>query len=255
MKHNAVARIVIYSLIIVVLLGILVAGLGLDLYAFRRDSHTAYTPGGEVTVDADDVSRIELNWAAGSITIQTGDADGITFSDTDDGKYPLSYSVEGGKLSIDYTAKSFIGVGSLPSKDLTITVPADWVCKSLDLDGAALEIYIDGLTVQNFDIDGAANEIEFSGSLQELDCDGAACTLTLTCMEAPDRIDLDGASVEMCLLLPKDCGFQADISGLSCSFRSDLPYSYREETYYYGDKHCKISIDGLSCALTINELP
>ena len=254
MKRNAVARIVIYSLIVLILLGILIAGLGLDLYSFRRDSELVYTDGDEISLDADEISWIELNWAAGSISIRTADTDQITFTEsgTTD-KYRMSYELEGGKLSIDYTARSIIGAGNIPGKDLTITVPTDWVCKGLELDGAALEVEIDGLNVLDFEIDGAANEIDFTGSLRELDCDGASCRLNLNCLEAPSKIDLDGASVEMTICLPSECGFLAEISGLSCFFHSELDYTHRDDTYSYGDKHCKISADGLSCSITVEQ--
>ena len=50
MKANSLVRIVIYSLVIVLLLGILMAGIGWDLFAVRR---IAQTESADVTVPAD----------------------------------------------------------------------------------------------------------------------------------------------------------------------------------------------------------
>ena len=254
MKRNAIARIVIYSLMIAIFSGILMVGLGLNLFTFRTESQGTQVTGEAVSVDADQISWLDLDWAAGSITIRTADTDQITFTESGaTERYPMVYAISGGTLSIDYSKKNVATVGNIPSKDLTITVPQDWMCKGLDLDGAALEVKIEGLTVIDFDIDGAANEIVFTGSVQELDCDGASCSLTVTCLERPNQINLDGASIDMELILPENCGFQAQVNGLSCSFRSDLSCTLENEDYCYGDRHCKIYADGLSCKITVNQ--
>ena len=167
MKRNAIARIVIYSLMIAIFSGILMVGLGLNLFTFRTESQGTQVTGEAVSVDADQISWLDLDWAAGSITIRTADTDQITFTESGaTERYPMVYAISGGTLSIDYSKKNVATVGNIPNKDLTITVPQDWMCKGLDLDGAALEVKIEGLTVIDFDIDGAANEIVFTGSVK-----------------------------------------------------------------------------------------
>ena len=260
MKSNAIARIILYSLLILLLVGILCVGLFADLFTIHGGSvtTTASTTGKTVSVNASGVSRIQIDWAAGAITMVTADTDTISFSESGEitEKYTMTHNLKDGTLEIDYAKSSVtVGIGSIPSKDLTITVPQDWVCQELELDGAALEVNIDGLTVQEFDIDGAANEIRFTGSLDTLECDGAACELTLNCLEKPRKIDLDGASVEMDLYLPQDCGFLVQMDGLGCSFRSDLDYTGGNGDYSYGDHYCQINADGLSCSITINHTP
>lgn len=257
MRSNAIARIVLYSLLILLLLGILVTFLCFDLLSLNTDSGKVVAGEG-VSLDAAEVSWLELDWAAGSITILTADTDQITFSESGEiaGKYSMVYRLEDGVLSIDYAKGSVtFGFGNIPRKDLTITVPRDWVCKGLELDGAALEVAIDGLTVIDFEIDGAANEISFTGAFQELSCDGAACELTVNCLEKPGSIYLDGASIELNLYLPDECGFLVQMSGPGCSFRSDLAYTGGNGDYLYGDRRCKIYADGLSCAVTVNQAP
>lgn len=257
MKTNATVRIILYALLILILISILVAGLAFDLYTFNTGSSAA-VEGTEGCIAARDVSKLSIEWAAGSVTIVTADTDQITFSESGNfaEKYTMVYSRKGDTLTIAYSNSSVtVGFGSIPSKDLTITVPHDWVCEELELDGAALEVEINGLTVREFDIDGASNEISFTGSLEILECDGAACELTLKCQTKPRSIDLDGASVQMDLYLPNECGFIVQMDGLSCSFDSDLEYTGNKGSYSYSDRYCQIDVDGLSCDIKVNQAP
>lgn len=260
MKSNAIARIVLYSLLILLLVGVLCVGLFADLFTIHGGSvtTTSTTSGETVSLNASEVSKIKIDWAAGDITIVTADTDTISFCESGEisEKYTMTYACKDGTLEIDYAKSSVtVGFGSIPSKDLTITVPQDWVCQELELDGAALEVEINGLTVREFDIDGASNEITFTGSFEILECDGAACELTLNCLEKPQKIDLDGASVEMTLCLPEDCGFLVQMDGLGCSFHSGAHSVNSSGNYMYGDEYCKVYADGLSCSITINHAP
>lgn len=260
MKTNAIVRIILYSLLILILTGILLTVLGADLLMFNSGSTT--TTGESVSipnsVDAKDVTSLTIEWAAGSVTIVTADTDKITFHESGDfdTKYAMVYKLNSNTLTISYAHSSvMVGFGSIPGKDLVITVPKEWVCKELELDGAALEVEISGLTVREFDIDGAANKIRFSGSVESLECDGAACELTLNCDTKPRKIDLDGASVQMDLYLPAECGFLVRMDGLGCSFHSDLDYTSGNGDYVFGDRYCQIDVDGLSCSIEINQAP
>ena len=257
MKTNAIVRIVLYALLILILCGILVTVLGFDLFMTDTDSSTSVN-GAEAGVDAEDVKNLKIEWAAGSVTIVASDTDQIVFSESGSftEKYSMVCSRKGDTLTIAYAKSSVtMGFGSSPSKNLTITVPKDWICQELEVEGAALEVEINGLTVREFDIDGASNEIVFTGTLESLDCDGASCELTLNCLTKPKEIDLDGASIQLDLYLPAECGFLVQMDGLSCSFRSDLNYTNRNGDYLYGDGYCKVNADGLSCSITVNPMP
>ena len=253
MKTNAIVRIVIYALVILLLLAILCAGLGLGTFYISLGSENYIT--GEGSVAASEVSRLELDWAAGSIRIVTADTDQITFTESGyaEENQRMVYSQNGGTLKISYSKTTVaIGFVSIPSKDLTITVPEDWVCQELELDGASLEVEISGLTVTKLDIDGASNTIRFTGSVNTLECDGAACEMAITCTDRPRTIDMDGAACQLELTLPKDCGFRVEMDGLSCDFRSDLAYTIANDCQIYGDEYCRINADGISCEITIH---
>lgn len=258
MKRNAIARIILYSIIAVVLSGLLLGGLAKDFWGIHLGIGGT-TVEGEVTFESSVIENIEIDWAAGSVLIKAADTDSITVSEVapENSKYKMTYQIsDNHTLKLDYASGTFsIGFGnwSLPSKDLIITVPQDWICGELEIDGAALEIQVDGFEIQKIDLDGAGISLRFNGTFQELNCDGAGCKLELTSFCCPTAIDLDGAGCELALVLPFRAGFQVDTDGLGCSFQSDLPYSVNDGCYIYGDKQCKINVSGLGCSVTIEE--
>ena len=145
------------------------------------------------------------------------------------------------------------GNHSIPSKDLTVTVPQNWVCETLEIDGAALTISIQHLQVETIDLDGAANNLEFLGRVEQVDVDGASNNIHLNCENHPTLIDIDGASCDLDIILPSGCGFAVDMEGLSCDFHSDLDYTTKNGQYTYGNGRTNVSVDGIRCDVTISE--
>jgi len=256
MKTNAIIRIVIYSLVILILVAILCAGLGIGTLSFQVGSLSGDYKTGAGSAPANTVTDLEIEWAAGSVRIETADVDWISFQESGSTgeKDAMAYAIKGSTLHISYGKSPIkIGLVSTPEKDLTITVPRDWVCKALELDGAALDVEIYNLNVGTFDIDGASNKIDFYGAFTSLSCDGAACELNMICTDRPREIDLDGAACQLDVVLPKDCGFSVQIDGLSCDFQSDFDYVRSEDRYVSGDCYCSIDADGISCDVKVRK--
>ncbi len=252
MRKSAVLRIALYGFMLLALLAALIAGLGVGNLHFNIGGG-GYTAGGG-SVDASKVQNLQIDWAAGSVTILTADTDTITFSEseTDATSLKMGYKQSGNTLYIDYSSGGIsIGLISTPKKDLTVTVPQDWICNELELDGASLSISIRDVSVKNLDIDGAANNLQFEGSLQKLNCDGAANDLTVLGTTAPEHIDLDGASIRLTLTLPEGTGYIAELEGLSCNLHSDYDHTHKDGKYVYGNEACRIEADGVSCSVTI----
>ena len=257
MKASAIVRIVLYTLLFLVLLGILLGGIFIGEF---MSLFSSWSPSGEYdiverSVSAEEFTNLEIEWAAGSIKVVTGDTDQITVKETKDSNNPYTLVTVSGDdtLTIQYGSNPSIHLGSLSGKDLVITVPKNWNCKELSIDGAALDIEISGLTVESIDLDGAATELSFAGKLGELECDGAAAELTLNCTNSPDRISIDGAACSLNLTLPADCGFIVDADGLAIDFRSGCDYTQNDGSYICGNGHCKIRVSGLGCQVSVDQ--
>lgn len=364
MKSNAIVRIVIWSVVIFVLLAILIAGLGNNLFTmFHGNTDTVYhstdvaasespsgqsdTPiaersvsvvlqtsvytmpngqsktkgtlavGDEVViarsevineenwvyitspdtgwipaecVAQDTVSRtgstgsasteaireIKIEWISGSVTIEPGDVQEITFLESGNGtdKYEMVWKQSGDELVIQYSKDSSIAGFGLhfgdDSKDLTVTVPRGWVCDSLELDTASTDLTVrdmiiremeidsasgtakfENCTVSSLDVDTASGDVTFSGSLNELDFEAASASFTGVLENVPNLIKMDSMSGDLTLTLPEGAGFTVSLDAMSSDFSSDFPTVKKNKSYVCGDGHCKIEVSAMSGDVSI----
>lgn len=288
MKTNAIVRIILFSLAILVLLGILIAGLAFRHYSFNFRSFPGYIRGNSAenggtvsqsgSVEASLVHNIEIDWAAGSITVQPGDTDKIIFSETEvrEENLKMVWKQSGDKLVIQFRKDNFnwngFNFGSDLSKDLIVTVPRDWNCKELDLDAASAKVKVSELTIEKVDMDTASgictfencnvDEIDFdtasgnvyfSGTLNTLNCDSASASCTVVLTNVPKRINMNGVSGDLDITLPENCGFSASVDSVSGRFTSDFPTTVSGGHYTYGDGSCRIGISAVSGNLYIQK--
>ncbi len=252
MKKNAIVRIALYSLMILILGSLLFAGIG--SLSFHIGSGDGTVVENSASVEAAQVRQLEIDWAAGSIRIETGDTDRITFRENaqEDTKYAMTYRLDSQTLKLCYSDRVVL-FGSMPAKDLVITVPEDWYCQDLEIDGAALDIAISGAQIGQLELDGASNKLELIGMLGSADIDGASNDIRLNCLDRISRVDMDGVSCKLTLTLPAECGFQAELEGLSSKFSSSLEYTKENDKYCYADRYCQISADGISCQVRVEQ--
>ena len=301
MKTNAIIRIVIFSLVILVLSSILVGGIALRdrgfdwVYRLHQGSEEVspisadsaehheneenhdYASSAQRT--SGKIDELSIDWASGSITIRPGDTDEILYEETGDfdSANAMVAKVSGSKLTIQYCKdgsffKGGFSFGGSLHKDLTITVPRDWVCRELEIDVASADLDIRDLTIQEFDFDGASGsctltdcavgemsldtasgDITFSGTLDALDCDSASAKLQLELRNAPRSIDMDTASGSLTMVLPEDCGFTVSLDALSGRFSSDFATTTQNGHHIYGDGSCKINVSSMSGGVTIRK--
>jgi len=292
MKNNAILRIIIWSIVIVILLGILAGALGYNQYRRNRRNHKSEIDtasasrstqeiqdgrGNTVQYDANEIRSLNIQWAAGTITIQpdtTVDTIQITENTWENTKYQTVYNRSGDKLTIQFSRDNIVGFGisirDNLKKDLTILVPENWECEELKVEAASANLMIRDLTVwdmefdgasgicefddcilDSLDIDTASGDIHFSGSLNTLDFEAASASLYGKLTNTPRRIDMDGMSGDLELTLPEDTGFTVSLDGLSTDFTSDFETTTRNGKRIYGDGRCQINVDAMSGNVTI----
>lgn len=280
MNKNAIVRIVIWCIVILVLVSILIAGMNFRGYLFRRSvsSSTAetYVPqridgtGEGASVSAEGIRDICVDWAAGTITVTPGDVEEITFTESalSDSKYQMVWSQSGSKLNIQFCrdAVSFgVHLGESIKKDLVITVPRDWHGDSLEVNAASARLYAQDLTLReveldtasgkcqfencavgSLDIDTASGDVDFTGSLTELDCDAASASFRGVLSNVPSRMSMDSMSGDLDITLPEDAGFTVDMDAMSSKFSSDFPTTSKNGSHICGDGRCRISVSAMS---------
>ena len=276
MKTNAIIRIVLFSLAIIVLGGILVAGIGLNMYSFDfsfgegNTDITDGTVGTQGSVPADRVRDIKIDWVAGTITlIPDENASDITFWDegAEDEKHQMVWKHSGDTLFIQYEkSKVYVGIQvTEESKDLTITVPAGWVCRSLEIDAASAEVQVVDLTLGEVDFDGASGictfencivgeldvdtasgDLFYNGQLETLNVSSMSANCEVVLTKAPREIDLESMSGDLFLTLPEDCGFSVDMNAMSSDFSTDFETVTTNGRHVHGDGRCRIDIEAMS---------
>lgn len=287
MKNNAIIRIILWSLVIVILLGLMLSFMG--GVSFFRNIRTSNmeSEAGEVTpvevlpsgdslrIPADQIMDIEIEWAAGSILIQPADVEEIEISETEvsDEKYAMRWKHTGNKLTIQFCEETFVnsfGINNFPTKDLTIFVPQDWSCDSLEIDAASATLEVNDLTIReveidtasgtcNFDncdvnkldLDTASGDVRFVGSLDILDCDAASASVYAVLDNVPTRMDMDSMSGDLDITLPETAGFTVTMDTMSSDFTSDFETTIKNGNYTHGDGSCRINVDAMSGDVTI----
>lgn len=284
MKTNAIIRIVIFSVVILLLLGILLAGLGIGMFILDFDSgystSTESFISGGGTIDPDDIENkienIDVEWASGSVLIYPADVETIEIYEAgniSEGQ-EMVYAINAKTLKIYYSKPSIkIGFFSTPKKDLTIVVPNGWLCDKLSIDAASADISLrnfEGITVDidtasgdnsfqncsisNVDIDTASGDVSYVGHVTDLDCDSASADITAVLTSLPNSISIDTASGDLDLTLPEsNNGFSVKIDSLSGKFTSEFETTMRGDTYIYKNGTCDIEIDGASSDVTIKK--
>ena len=286
MKTNAIIRIVLYSIVILLIVSILGGFLAFDRYSFRQEESSWAAPivtagDGEflesqhTVADAESILHMDIHWTAGSVTIQKGNTDRILLSES--GKFDIGeamvYRQEGQKLTIEYQERDvYFGIYSVPEKDLTITVPRDWEGVSISLDTASADLQMNHITVreveldsasggavfenctiEELDIDTASGDVHFTGSLNKLEYDAASADLHAVFHNVPRSLDMGTASGDMDITLPDGAGFTAEVDAMSGDFRSDFEYSQRDDRYISGDGSCCINLSAMSGDVIIRQ--
>ena len=222
------------------------------------------------------IREIKIEWISGSVTVEPGDVQEITFLESGNGtdKYEMVWKQSGDELVIQYSKDSSIAGFGLHfgdgSKDLTVTVPRGWVCDSLELDTASTDLTVrdmiiremeidsasgtakfENCTVSSLDVDTASGDVTFSGSLNELDFEAASASFTGVLENVPDKVKMDSMSGDLALTLPEDAGFTVSLDAMNSDFSSDFPTVKKNKSYVCGDGHCKIDVDAMSGDVSI----
>ena len=282
MKTSAIVRIVLYSLLFLILLSILLGGLLADELLSSLSFDTVIATGdlervGAVT--ASDIREVNIEWVAGSITVQTGDTDEITFSENSDlnDSDKMVWTQSGNKLSIQFSKEKLFfgfnfGFHSNYSKDLVITIPDDWQAWELNIDSVSATIDISDLnteklyitnvsgsctltdcTATDVEVDTVSGQVDYSGSLLTLNLNSVSADCTLKLKAGARDINMGCVSGDLTLYLPEEQGFTAKIDGISGDITTDFATTTTGGTHRFGDGSCSIEGECVSGDIIIRK--
>lgn len=278
MKRNAIFRIILFSFLAVVLVGVLISGIALKKYQMPgivvRKSFDAPEVSGN-KFNAGEIDRLKIEWAAGSIVLVP--VEGNKISITEEllgGDESMVLKKDGSTLYVQYGEGAVgipFGSGSL-KKNLYITVPQDWECKELEIDAASATVQGEYLTIRELasstasgthtftncqvgtlKMETVSGDLNFTGTLEKLDFNGVSAQLDLALTNAPKSIELESVSGDLNLTLPESCGFTVDQDTVSGRFSSELPTTEQNGKIVYADGHCEIEVEGVSASVHIRK--
>lgn len=217
---------------------------------------------GAGSIPAEGISRVEIYWQAGTVTVAQGEGEAITFteSEAEEEKYELHYLVEGDQLTIRF-AKDGI-YRSLPSKDLTLTLPG--VLGDLVVDTVSASVEIPALPIQGISLDtvsgnctvagdptvleweSVSGELTFTGSAMEIQGDSVSGSAAFHLTETPSRFTCDTVSGDVSLTIPGERSFEAKLNTTSGDLRCDLP------TQTVGKNTLSYEANGDAAAFTVD---
>ena len=199
MKTNAIIRIVLFSLALLILLSILGSALlAHNFFMDVRESGITEVLKEVLTVDdsanvlidgkglsgeydANQIRDIKIEWVSGNILIQPGNTDVILFEESavSDSDYQMIVRRNGDKLTLKFCEENVfhwgIDINSNINKDLVITVPHNWSGDSFEIDTASALVEISNLQINELDFDGASGKLILSNCIiDDLDIDTAS---------------------------------------------------------------------------------
>lgn len=98
-----------------------------------------------------------------------------------------------------------------------------------------------------------SGDLSYSGTLDELSCDGVSAKCSVELLSPARQIELDCVSGDLILTLAEDMGFTASIDSLSGNISTEFDTATRGERHIYGDGSCNIEADTVSGDIIIKK--
>lgn len=287
MKRNAIARIVIWSLVAVLLISLLIVGINCSPSSFftgdwsfgiigetYKNSALYNVGGGTVT---DEFQSIKVNWTNGKINIESYDGEDTVISETEvaEKENKLRWRVEDGVLKIQQMAAGMrFGLKKTPKKTLTVKIPSGAAekLKSVNTDSVSAEVNIIGVAASGkieidtvsgsaelkniktarLDIDTVSGEVNAEGEISELESDSVSGDITVSSAVPLEKLDCDSTSGNIRLTIPKNSGFTLKADTVSGDISCGLPaVSESKNRRVCGDGSADFETDTVSGDLII----
>lgn len=287
MKRNAIARIVIWSLVAVLLTSLLVVGISSSPSSFfsgdwslgtigvtYKNSALYNVGGGTVT---DEFHSIKVNWTNGKINIEAYDGEDTVISETEvaEKENKLRWRVEDGVLKIQQMAAGMrFGLKKTPKKTLTVKIPSNVAegLKAVTSDSVSAEVTITGISAsdkieidtvsgganlknirtEKLDIDTVSGSIKAAGEFTELESDSVSGDVSVSSATPLKKLDCDSTSGNIRLTIPKNSGFTLKADTVSGDISCGLPtVSESKNRRVCGDGSADFETDTVSGDLII----
>ena len=224
----------------------------------KYDHAAQYKPGSAPI--ATEISKLEIDWISGSVTIESYDGTELTFSETSEKSLTEETTMhywlqEGGHLHIQF-GKSGTKFKDL-SKQLIVRVPVTWNLDKIELDVVSSGVTIDGIACNDFELDGVSAGVDIRASVMkdvEMNTVSGNLSADFSSVETETRLNklsLESVSGNVSLVLPEGWGFSAKMESVSGKVNCPFATKVDKGEYNYGDGRIDIDMESVSGSLTI----
>ncbi len=187
------------------------------------------------------IDEIEIHWLTGDVYLVESDGDGVNFQEDYTGNnedYRMRYRVSNGKLIIQPCRSRFFSSTDLPRKALTVFLPGGSTLKTITVETVSANVELMGGSVDSLTVNTTSGDITGPGlpaaeytfgtvsgdiALSALPAGGSSITCEtvsgearINCDAAPDEVDLNSVSGNLCLTLPEgSCRYELDFETVS----------------------------------------
>lgn len=255
MKKTAIVRIVIWSVVALVLTGILISALVFKKNPdapiisndYKYDNENEYSVGA-IELSATEFTSVRVDWISGNIYLHAYDGDKVKVEETShddiEEKYELRWLVKDNTLYIRpcKSMSSWNLADKIPTKDLFIYIPYDLAAMmdKVHIDNASASVNISGITADEFDIASVSGDIWYEKcGANEMKIENVSGYINLTetnvdifdiesvsgnieIMGIINSLNVDSVSGEV-LLCTNQAPQTADVSTVSGDIKFQLP--------------------------------
>ena len=197
-------------------------------YSFPNSEHFQ---SGDAVIQASDISRITIDWIAGSVEVRTWDENEISIQETGatDETNAMHWLAENGALTIQYCSSGIHT--SLPSKDLIVLIPetAAETLRSLNIAGTSQDMTIEDLKLKQAGFFSTSGELIFRGECEDMNLETVSGDVRICFDEAPDHVSAESVSGDLLLQLPEDRSFELELETVSGDLDTDFPTIREDE--------------------------
>lgn len=289
-KGNAIARIIIFAVLIVVLAGVLLSALGYGVFkdwfqnwnlpgvtlnTVHYEDEDSYTIG-ERTEKPAALKRVEIHWVAGTVTVTALKGSTLTCREegsTGDDNAMRTRLVDG-VLTIQY-AKSGFSISKPVKKDLTVEIP--WVLmddpidmtvesvsakvtitetdtRDLSLQSVNGDMELNRVISQNISLETVSGDVTVVSSviLDRVEVESVSGDADLDLAGMPSALSCETVSGDVTWALP-ETDFEVKFSKISGSFSSDLAFTEKDGVRRFGKGGPRFEMETVSGDLTVNK--
>lgn len=276
-------------LTVLVILATVLCGCNVQQYSFVYPDCDSYFVGNG---SCENVTKLELNWCNGKVTVKCGNVDKVTFAEdclkdlSDD--YKLHYLVNNGKLTIQFVKSGKWNIDFI--KNLTVTIPQNLVLSELDVNVVSSDVVVDAVDCTELEVESVSGDIfvsdvncnelsveTVSGNfdvrntvITELSAETVSGVVTVADVTANELsvettsgditvnnivangIDVETTSGDCTIVFANDVGFVCRYTSASGDFSCDLPCVVNNKTRTYKDGAVTIEVESVSGNLGIS---